>query len=89
MESELALPLRVTVDPVVTLCAVPAFAAGAVFETLAVIVTVAGVLLTLPSLTTRLATYVPAASAAKVGTAEVAPAKAAALPAGLALSVQA
>jgi hypothetical protein len=54
-----------------------------------VIVTVEAALLTCPSLTTRLATYVPAWSAVKVGAAELAPVNAAELPAGLDTSVHA
>ncbi len=54
----------------------------------AVTVVVTRVLLNLPSLTTKLATYTPTRSAVKVGLAEVLSFKAAALPMGLASKVQ-
>ncbi len=54
----------------------------------AVTVVVTKVLLNLPSLTTKLATYTPTKSAVKVGLAEVLSIKAALLPMGLASNVQ-
>ena len=53
--SALAEPSRVTLVPVVTFCAGPAFATGATLRIEAVMVTVAAALFTLPSLTMRLA----------------------------------
>jgi len=58
-----------------------------VLTVLAVTMTVAVLLFTLPSLTIKLATYVPVTSAVKVGFTEVSDDKAAELPIGLDKSV--
>src|SRR4249920_3495174 len=68
--SELALPSKVTVIPVSTLCTLPAFATGAAFAVAAVTVTLAALLFSAPSLTTRFATYEPGISATNVGLAD-------------------
>src|SRR5471032_130823 len=55
LASELALPSRLTTLPVSTFCAAPAFATGAALAVLAVMLTAAALLLSLPSWTTTLA----------------------------------
>ena len=83
MASVLPVPFRVTTAAVDTLWAVPAMATGAELEPEAMTVTTAVGLRSLPSLTTKLATYVPATSGVKVGFGEVVEDKAALLLLGL------
>ena len=78
--SVLPLPSSVTVPFTSGVWSGPAFATGAEFNVL--IVTVSAALLTVPSLTMRLTTYVPALSTVKVGFADVELLSAALLPAG-------
>ena len=79
--------MSVTTPPTRTFCGDPALATGAAFAVVAVTVTVAGALLTLPSLTVKPATKLPAMSGVNVGVAVVAPARVAVLPTGLAVKV--
>ena len=83
MASVLPVPFRVTIAAIDTLCAEPALATGAELEAEAMTVTTAVGLRSLPSLTTKLATYVPATSGVKVGFGEVVEDKAAVLLLGL------
>ena len=83
MASVLPVPFRVTTAAVDTLCAAPALATGAELALEAMTVTTAVGLRSLPSLTTKLATYVPATSGVKVGFGEVVEDKAAVLLLGL------
>ena len=83
MVSVLPVPFRVTTEATDTLCAEPALATGAELDAEAMTVTTAVRLRSLPSLTTRLATYVPATSGVKVGLGEVVEDKAALLLLGL------
>jgi hypothetical protein len=85
--SVLAAPSSVTLAPIATCCAAPASATGARFALLAVTVTVAGALSTVPSLTTSVTSNSPMASAPKLGWACVASTSVALLPVGLALMV--
>lgn len=82
LASELALPSSVTTVPTTTFCATPAFATGAALEMVAVMLALTGALLTLPSFTKSVATYVPAMSASKVGLADVDEDRLAVLPVG-------
>ena len=83
MASVLPVPFRVTTAAVDTLCAAPALATGAELALEAMTVTTAVGLRSLPSLTTKLATYVPATSGVKVGFGEVVEDKTALLLLGL------
>jgi hypothetical protein len=81
--SVLPLPFSVTTEPVATSWSILALATGAEFAVAAVIVTVAAVLLTVPSLTIRLNTYAPSWSGVNVGFTAVALDKVAMLPKGV------
>ena len=80
--SWLALPSRVTTDPVATFWSVPASAVGVELAVAAKMVTIAGALSTVPSLTTSSATYSPSTSTVNVGLNTVVSDSVAALPAG-------
>ena len=83
----LALPSKVTV-PRTTLCNAPALATGFTLALAAVTVVVTMVLSTLPSFTTKLATYTPTASAVNVGLAVLVADKVALLLDGLEIKAQ-
>ena len=83
MGSELAEASMETLLPTTTVWFAPGLATGGKFAVLAKIETAASSLLAFPSLTTRVATYVPDRSALKVGFAEVAAVSVATLLAGL------
>src|SRR5687767_12369864 len=84
--SEDALPSRTAIRPATIVWAAPALATGAEFSV--VMVTVSGVLATVPSCTTSCATYMPGRSITKIGRGTVPSSSAAVLPAGTLISAQ-
>src|SRR5579884_1753482 len=83
------LPIATTNVPVLLRLSVVGLGIKVMALEVAVIITVAGALLTYPSLTINCATYVPGTSATKMGDTVVAPLNVALLPEGLLVSDQA